>query len=268
MKHLPKSKIIAVGGQVLRFSLSGEGSPTIVMLNGAGGPLEGWHKLFPALEKLGTVVAYDRPGVGASARPREPQLGTTVILQLRALLREIGARPPFLLVAHSFGGLHANLFARVYPEETCGVLFLEASAPEDVLHMKRHRSRLQRLTASLLDRVSPPDPNDEISNEAETVEEIAEAPPFPEIPVTVISGGKPLPRWIVSAAALRERDRNQEALARLSPQGERVIAKGSAHFPQMSEPLVVLQALEKLIARTRVQVQVQMPARQGVSDRV
>ncbi|UVW27628.1 alpha/beta fold hydrolase [Massilia sp. H6] len=256
MKHLPKSKIIAVGGQVLRFSLSGEGSPTIVMLGGSNAPLEGWHKLFPELEKLGAVVAYDRPGVGASARPREPQLCTTVILALRALLRQIGAKAPYLLVAHGFGGLHANLFARIYPEETCGVLFLEASAPEDVLHLGEHRSRLQRLTASLLDRVSPLDPNDEISNQAETVAEIAEAPPFPDIPVTVISGGKPLPRWIMSATALRERERNQEALARLSPQGERVIAKGSAHFPQMSEPRVVLRELEKLLARTRVQAPV------------
>ncbi|NNG22259.1 alpha/beta fold hydrolase [Telluria aromaticivorans] len=252
MKHLPTSKSIAVGGQVLRFSLSGEGSPTIVMLSGAGGPLEGWYRLFPELDKLGTVVTYDRPGVGASARAREPQLGTTIILQLRALLREIGARPPFLLVGHSFGGLHANLFARIYPEETCGVLFLEATSPDDVLNMKRYRSPLQRAVAGLLDRFSPPDPNDEISNELETVAEIAEAPPFPDIPVTVISGGKQLPRWMASLDAQHERVRNQEALARLSPLGERVIAKGSAHFPQMSEPLVVLGALEKLVARTHV----------------
>lgn len=252
MKHLPTSKSIAIGGQVLRFSLSGEGSPTIVLLNGAGGPLEGWFRLFPAIEKLGTVVTYDRPGVGASARPREPQLGTTVVLQLRALLREIGARPPFLLVGHSFGGLHANLFARVYPEETCGVLFLEATAPDDVLGMKRHLSRLQRAVAGLLDRLSPPDPNDEISNEAETVAEIAEAPPFPPIPLAVISGGKRLPRWMASKDAQRERARNQEALARLSPLGEQVIAQGSAHYPQMSEPQVVLAALEKLVEQTRV----------------
>ena len=237
---------------MLRFSLSGEGSPTIVLLNGAGGPLEGWFRLFPAIEELGTVVTYDRPGVGASARPREPQLGTTVVLQLRALLREIGARPPFLLVGHSFGGLHANLFARVYPEETCGVLFLEATAPDDVLGMKRHLSRLQRAIAGLLDRLSPPDPNDEISNEVETAAEIAEAPPFPPVPLTVISGGKRLPRWMASNDAQRERARNQEALARLSPLGEHVIAQGSAHYPQMSEPLVVLAALEKLVEQTRV----------------
>ncbi len=251
MKHLPSSKRLAVAGQVLRFSLSGQGAPTIVMLGGAGSTLEGWFKLFPGIEALGTVLTYDRPGVGGSARPREPQMGTTVILQLRSLLREIGARPPFLLVGHSFGGLHANLFARVYPEETCGVLFLEATAPEDVMNMKRHRSGLQRAVAGLLDRFSPPDPNDEISNEEETVAEIAEAPAFPPIPVTVLSGGRRLPRWMVSGAAQQERARNQEVLARLSPLGERVIAARSAHFPQMSEPERVLEALSALIRRTQ-----------------
>lgn len=221
------------------------------MLNGAGGALEGWHKLFPEIEKLGTVLTYDRPGVGASARPREAQMGTTVVLQLRALLREAGAKPPFLLVGHSFGGLHANLFARVYPEETCGVLFLDATAPDDVLKLKRYRTGLQRAVTGLLDRVSPPDPNDEISNEEETVAEIAEAPEFPPIPLTVLSGGKRLPGWMVSLALQRERERNQEALLRLSPHSERVIAKRSTHFPQMSEPQVVLDALAALIRRTR-----------------
>jgi pimeloyl-ACP methyl ester carboxylesterase len=99
--------------------------------------------------------------------------------------------------------------------------------------------------------VSPPDPNDEISNEAETVAEIAEAPDFPPIPVTVLSGGKRLPRWMVSEAAQQERARNQEGLVRLSPLGERVIAKRSAHFPQMSEPQVVLDALAALVRRVR-----------------
>ena len=105
--------------------------------------------------------------------------------------------------------------------------------------------------ASLLDKVSPPVPNDEISNEDETVAEIAEAPAFPMIPVTVLSGGKRLPRIMVSKEAADERDRNQEALARLSPLGVRVFAKGSAHFPQMTEPQVVLDELKKLVARVQ-----------------
>ena len=249
MKHLPKSKSTIVGGQMLRFSVSGQGKPTIVMINGAGGPLEGWHKLYPEIEALGTIVTYDRPGVGASPRPKEAQVGTTVVMQLRALLRAIDAKPPFLLVAHSFGGLHANLFARVYAEDTSGVLFLEATAPGDVANLKQYRSAMQRAVVGLLDRVSPADPLDEIGNEDETVAEIAEAPAFPPIPITVLSGGKRLPRWMVSSAAFDERARNQAGLAALSPLGERVIAPGSAHFPQMTEPQLVLDELRKLIAR-------------------
>jgi len=249
VKHLPKSKRIAIGGQILRFSLSGTSGPTIVLINGAGGPIEGWHKLYPEIESLGAVVAYDRPGVGASPPPKEAQVGTTVVMQLRALLREIGAKPPFLLVAHSFGGLHANLFARVYAEETSGVLFLEATAPSDVANLKQYRSAMQRAVAGLLDRVSPPDANGEIASEDETVAEIAEAPAFPPVPVTVLSGGKRLPRWMVSSASFDERARNQEGLARLSPLGERVIAPSSAHFPQMTEPQLVLDELKKLVNR-------------------
>ncbi|MCA1854969.1 alpha/beta hydrolase [Massilia oculi] len=251
MKHLPSSKRIAIAGQVLRFSLSEQGSPTIVLLGGSGSALETWHKLYPDIEELGTVLAYDRAGVGGSSRAREAQLGTTVVLQLRALLRESGARPPFLLVGHAFGGLHANLFARLYPEETCGVLFLEATAPDDVLHLKRRRSWLQRAAAGLLDRVSPLDPDDEVSNEEETVAEIAEAPDFPPVPVTVLSGARRLPRWIVSRAAAQERARNQDGLARLSPLGERVLATRSAHFPQSSEPQLVLDSLAALARRAR-----------------
>ena len=73
MKHLPKSHATLIDKQVFRFSRSGQGSPSIVLLAGAGGPLDSWHKLYPDIEQLGTVFAYDRPGVGGSAKPREPQ---------------------------------------------------------------------------------------------------------------------------------------------------------------------------------------------------
>nr|WP_229429064.1 alpha/beta fold hydrolase [Massilia sp. ST3] len=239
---------------MLRFSASGQGSPSIVLLSGAGGPLDSWYKLYPAIEQLGTVFAYDRPGVGGSAKPREPQYGETVVAQLRQLLLAAEVKPPFLLVGHSFGGLHANLFAREFADEVCGVLFLEATAPEDVTVMKRYQSRLQRAFVGFLDRLSPRDPNDEIRNELETVKDIAEAPAFPAVPVTVISGGKRLPRWLMPDAAVRERERTQLGLAALSPLGERVVAKGSGHFPQMSEPEFVLDALTRLVARARAEV--------------
>lgn len=249
MKHMPKSHATLIEGQMFRFAKSGQGRPSIVLINGAGGPLDGWYKLYPGIEALGTVFAYDRPGVGGSARPREPQYAETVVAQLRQLLQAAGVAPPFVLVGHSFGALHANLFARAFADEVAGVLFLEATAPDDITELKRFQSPLQRGFIRLLDRISPRDPFDEIRNELETVRDIAEAPGFPPVPVTVLSGTRPLPRLLVPRALVRERERTQLGLAALSPLGERIEARHSAHFPQLTEPDVVLDALRRLVAR-------------------
>ena len=249
MKQLPKSHATLVEGQMFRFAKSGQGRPSIVLIGGANGSLDGWYKLYPGIEQLGTVFAYDRPGAGASPRPKEAQYGETVIAQLRLLLRAAGVEPPFVLVAHSFGALHANLFAREFADEVAGVLFIEATAPEDVTELKKFQSPLQRGFIRLLDRVSPRDRFDEIRNELETVKDILDAPAFPPVPVTVVSGGKRLPRWLVPDALVRERERTQQGLAALSPLGERIEARRSAHFPQLTEPDVVLDALKRLVAR-------------------
>lgn len=251
MKQLPKSHGTIVEGQMFRFAKSGQGRPSIVLIAGANGSLDGWFKLYPEIEALGTVFAYDRPGAGASPRPKEAQYGETVVAQLRQLLQVAGVEPPFVLVAHSFGALHANLFARAFADEVAGVMFLEGTAPEDVTTLKRFQSPLQRGLVKLLDRVSPRDQFDEIRHERETVKDIAEAPAFPPVPVIVMSGVKRLPRWLVPQALVRERERTQLGLAALSPLGERVLAERSAHYPHLSEPQLVLDALKRLVRQAR-----------------
>jgi len=252
VQQLPTSHATLIEGQMFRFAKSGKGIPSIVLLAGAGGPLDSWYKLYPEIEGLGgAVFSYDRPGVGGSAKPREAQYGETVVAQLRQLLQAAGVEPPFVLVGHSFGGLHANLFAREFADEVAGVLFLEATAPDDITNVKQFQPAWQRAFIRLLDRVSPRDPFDEIRNQLETVRDIAEAPQFPPVPVTVLSGGKRLPRLLVPTALVRERERTQLGLAALSPLGERVVAGRSAHFPQLSEPQVVLAELKRLLARVQ-----------------
>jgi pimeloyl-ACP methyl ester carboxylesterase len=249
LQSLPKSHATLIEGQMFRFSKAGQGAPSIVLIGGAGAALDGWYKLFPEIEQLGTVFSYDRPGTGGSPKPHEAQYGETVVAQLRQLLQAANVAPPFVLVAHSFGALHANLFARTFADEVAGVLFIEATAPSDVVNLKQYQSRLQRAFIALLDRVSPRDAFDEIRHELETVKDIDEAPAFPLVPVTVLSGTKRLPRWLVPAALVRERERSQLALAALSPFGERIEAGRSAHFPQLSEPELVIKALKDLLAR-------------------
>ena len=81
------------------------------------------------------------------------------------------------------------------------------------------------------------------------VQEVDAAGPFPDVPVTVITGGMPPPKWIMPPEALEARLAHQRELARLSRRSEHVVAEKSGHFPQLSEPDVVLDALERLAAR-------------------
>ena len=252
MKNPQKKHQVDVDGQKVAYTVTGGGRLTIVLINGLGAPLSAWNDLYPEIEKLGTVVAYDRLGVGGSSLPLVPQTGAVVVRLLRRLLSEIGGGGPYILVGHSFGGLYANLFARLYPNDVAGVVLLEATAPEDVSMMKLHQGKVSRALNAMLSFFARPNPNSELSNEAATVAQLFAAPAFPPVPLCVVSGGKVPPAWLAAPVAIRLRAENQASLALLSSQGRRVIAPDSGHFPQISEPALVVSAIAQVVSAASI----------------
>jgi pimeloyl-ACP methyl ester carboxylesterase len=249
---LPATKKLQTRAGALEYVVSGKGSPTIVLLNGAGVTLEGWRGLYPAIEQIGTVFAWNRFGVRGSDAPRLAQTGAVVGASLRELLAYAGLKPPYVLVAHSMGGLYANLFARIYPQEVAAILFLEATHPKDREVLKADENQLTRALTKVL---SVPqwlfrrNLHSEIESLETIVDEIASAGPFPPIPVAVISGGTNPPKWLMSPAAVQAKRAHQQDLAGLSEQGEHIVAAKSGHFPQLSEPVLVLDVLRRLVKR-------------------
>ena len=63
----------------------------------------------------------------------------------------------------------------------------------------------------------------------------------------MVTGGLTPRAWLMSPAAVGARRANQQALARLSPLGEQVVAQRSGHFPQLTEPRLVLRVLRDLV---------------------
>jgi pimeloyl-ACP methyl ester carboxylesterase len=249
---LPAGQKLQTSSGALEYIVSGSGQPTIVLLNGAGMTLDGWRALYPAIEQLGTVFAWNRFGVKGSDAPRLAQTGAVVVASLRELLGYAGLKPPYVLVGHSLGGLYANLFARLYPQETAAVLFVEATHPRDREVLQQHETQLTRALGkvfSLPQWLFRANLHAEIEWVAETVDEVAAAGPFPPVPVAVVTGGTNPPKWLMSPAALQARRAHQQELPRLSPLGEQVIAARSGHFPQLTEPGLVLDALRGLVSR-------------------
>ncbi|SFB37213.1 Pimeloyl-ACP methyl ester carboxylesterase [Cohnella sp. OV330] len=250
MRKIAK-RTIEVGGKKTEYALEGEGTPAVVLINGGGGPIEGWHKVYHSLAEKSKVFAYNRPGIGKSAKPDGPQDGETIVAALRGTLSAVGLKPPYVLVGHSLGGLYANLFARLHPGETAGVVLLEASHPGDLAIGELQSGAVRGANKLLgwMDALTGRRKWHETNAVAETAAQIARAGAFPDVPLVVVSGGKRPPMMPEAVYAVR-RD-NQTELARLSARGRQIVAAGSGHFPQFSEPALVVSAIEDCLEKAR-----------------
>lgn len=245
MYSFPSKSKATIAGDIIEYVSAGNGVATVVLVNGSGGPIEGWHRIFEPVAGFAKVLAYNRPGIGASSKPRHPQTGSHMVESLRAVLRAAVLPPPYVLVGHSLGGLIVNLYARLYPSEVSAAVLVEATAPQDVVDLVQYENAIQRFARTILDKVAAPNPNAETQHLQATISEIQKAPPFPSVPLTVISGGKPAMAWATASEALAARGRHQQGLASLSPLGKQVIAARSGHFPQFTQPELVVAAIQE-----------------------
>lgn len=247
---LPAIRALQTRSGRLGYVLSGRGPANIVLFSGAGMSLQGWEPLYPGIEELGTVFGWNRFGMQGSDPPRERQTGTVVLGSLRELLGYAGLAPPYVLVAHSLGGLFANLFARLYPREVDGVLFLESMHPAEEEVLKKQETHIARALGKVLtlpQALFAPNLHTELACVADTVRELHAAGPFPPVPLRVVTGGATPRSWLLSPGAVGARRANQQALVRLSPRGAHVIAQESGHFPQLTQPDLVLRVLGELV---------------------
>jgi pimeloyl-ACP methyl ester carboxylesterase len=249
---LPPIQALQTRSGRISYMLSGiaHGKGNIVLFSGAGVSLQGWEPLYPRIERIGRVLGWNRFGLQGSDAPRGRQTGAVVLGSLRELLGYVGVAPPYVLVAHSLGALYADLFARLYPQEVAGVLLLEAMHPEERAALQKQERQIGQALARLL--VLPPvflrrNLHSELASVEETAREIEAAGPFPPVPLRVITGGLTPRGWRMSPGVVGAQRAHQQALARLSPLGEQVIAHQSGHFPQLTEPRLVLRVLAELV---------------------
>jgi pimeloyl-ACP methyl ester carboxylesterase len=246
MKPILKKNIQTKYGN-FEYSQSGEGSPAVVLINGGSGPIEGWFKVFHELAEETTVLAYNRLGVGKSDKPSSPQHGNAIVRSLRELLADVNISPPYIIVGHSLGGLYANLFARQYAEDTVGVILLDASHPLDLKLNQMQSPFIQKLNKMLgiFDSFSKHRKWNEVNYVVETARQIEQSADFPDIPLFIVSGGKK--SSFTPDHVYQIRAKNQIDLVRLSTQGRQIVASKSGHFPQLSEPDVVIGTVKECL---------------------
>lgn len=148
-KYKPTGWHADIGKRKLHVTATGHGSPTIILEAGMGGCSLDWALVAPALSKNANVITYDRAGLGFSEDILEWPTCSAYVDDLRALLKTLGAAPPYLLVGHSYGGMIMRLFASRFPDEVCGLVLVDATHESRYLPDETTQGRKKQLISSL-----------------------------------------------------------------------------------------------------------------------
>ena len=91
------------------------------------------------LSEISRVCTYDRAGTGTSDH-RPGGLHVTSLLEaneLHAVLKNAAIAPPYVVVAHSYGGFVGRLFAATHASETAGLVLIDSSHEDEVRPYRR-----------------------------------------------------------------------------------------------------------------------------------
>lgn len=269
------ARTVEIDGRKLYLECKGAGAPTVILVSGYRNnaaiwttpPSSGVAPVFEAVAKFTRVCAYDRPGtilhathLSRSDPVAMPRTAEAVVSELHDLLDAAAIEGPYVLVAHSLGGLFARLYASTYPNSVAGVVVIDAwpEAMPKLLGPEQWQA-YEALSA-------PPPPGLETYRDLETIdfgaasERMAEAAsnqPLFGIPLFVLSRAKSvaLPPNVPAAfspSAFEAAWRNgQDGLAALEPDAKHVVATESDHYIQIEQPDLVIDAVRQVVEAVR-----------------
>lgn len=145
----PTRRFVKRKGLVLSYEVRGAG-PVVVLVQGLAFPGAMWLTLPKTLVEMGfTVVTPDNRGSGQSAKPWRPWTMRTMADDLAAVIADLGARGPVLVVGISLGGMIAQQLAVHHPQLVRGLVLAATTCGLPGLRPPRLAHLVTLLRASL-----------------------------------------------------------------------------------------------------------------------
>lgn len=136
--HPAPGTMVTVNGKQMHVYVAGEGETTYVLLSGGGigVPVIEYRPLWSRFAEYGTIAVVEYPGYGWSEDADTPRTAEAVVEEIRAALAGANLNPPYVLVAHSIGGIYAMSYAAQYPDELEAIISLDTTLPRALAEAK------------------------------------------------------------------------------------------------------------------------------------
>lgn len=255
------------GGRTLHIVCVGPtdtGRPTVILEHGLGADYGVWADVMTGLEPTDRACAYDRAGeFGMSKLPDGTRTTDDQVSDLHALLAGAGIKPPYVLVGHSIGGWNNLVYAKRYPDEVVGAVFVDvrppgASAawlaalppetPTDSQALKDNRFELTTFEGD-------PSRNPEHLDLVASAAQAKAAPGFGDRPFVVLTRADSTAQWEgLDPALVSKLDGIGTSLVAqlvaLSSAGSQVEVSDTSHEIQVDQPKAVIDAIRDVLGRS------------------
>jgi len=239
---------VDVGGYRLSAELERGRSPTVVFESGGGGDTSLWTEVEDEIRRRTGVatVRYYRAGMGPSDGAPGPYRIDDEVAALGRLLDRLEVRGDLVLVAHSYGGFIAALFARRDPRvrgvvlvdsnlvefyDDAQVARLMAQAEPELPAMRRERPGTARMLAGF----------------PATIRRMREVSFPPGLRIISIATRGPYD----SPDEARKWSAAHRAFAAGSPSRELLHAASSSHVVMRDRPDLIVDAVSRLVGELR-----------------
>jgi pimeloyl-ACP methyl ester carboxylesterase len=246
--YVAQGRLVAVDGRSIYLDCRGVGAPTVILEAGLGGGADGWGRIFDDIAGLTRVCAWDRPGIGRST-PRGVHSGADAARDLHAALATAGESGPYIVLAHSLGGMYARLFASTEPGSVAGFVMLDIYEPD--LGVAADPALSPELRATLRKNLDEGNASIAASEQLDLAATLAALVPVTREPAVLMAVDQHQryvdPDPVVTQAMV---DAWFRAFSAHYPNGTIEIVP-TGHFVHLDRPDLVLAAVEKMVTAQR-----------------
>lgn len=256
--QMPRA-VVKVNGKLSEISKTIGNTPSVVLIGGFGAELSTWEKLYQSLNNTSTTVfAYNRPGLGLSENVTGNRDAATIAAEIKVMLEANQIQPPYVLVAHSMGGIYARMFHHLNPGKVKGLVLVDATHEKQLDSLLSFiplpdrdfvYNEMQRVNDSIVNTMPAGAIKEEFrANFTTNHAQIKMYPAITNVPVYIISSLKPeagsTPLTIDIHKALHKQWADAAA-----PQSRFITTDKSGHFIQVEEPALVAEGIKWILAK-------------------